>query len=75
MDRRFLRRGSGDYGPLTFKAIQAFQKRAGARRTVISSPGSERRWRLAADKARGEVRFTKVQDGKAGIASACPKRC
>jgi hypothetical protein len=65
--------GSGTYGPLTFRAIQAFQKRAGAPTDGFLGPRERAALEAAANKARGEVRFTRLQDGKAGLQIGVPQ--
>lgn len=65
--------GSGTYGPLTFKAIQAFQKRANAPADGYLQPRERAALEAAADRARGDVRFTKVLDGKSGIRIGVPQ--
>ncbi len=65
--------GSGLYGPLTFKAIQAFQKRANAPADGYLQPKERAALEGAADRARGDVRFTKVLDGKSAIRIGVPQ--
>jgi peptidoglycan hydrolase-like protein with peptidoglycan-binding domain len=65
--------GSGTYGPLTFRAIQAFQKRAGATQDGYLQQKERLVLQAAAKKARDEVKFALVQDGKAGIRIGLPQ--
>ncbi|MFO1149630.1 MAG: serine protease [Alsobacter sp.] len=65
--------GSGTYGPLTFRAIQAFQKRAGATPDGFLQQRERLLLEAAAKKARDEVKFALVQDGKAGLRIGVPQ--
>jgi peptidoglycan hydrolase-like protein with peptidoglycan-binding domain len=65
---------SGSFGPLTFRAVSAFQKQTGA--TVDGNLKPEQRATIAAaaGKARASAKFSVVVDGKTGVRIGVPQR-
>ena len=70
----FAGAGTGGFGPLTFRGIQAFQKRAGVKTDGILQPKERAALDQAAAKAREAVRFTKVLDARSGARIGVPQK-
>lgn len=65
---------SGSFGPLTFKAVSAFQKQAGATVDGILKPEQRAAIAAAANKARASAKFSVLVDGKTGVRIGVPQR-
>ncbi len=66
--------GTGGFGPLTYRGIQAFQKRAGAKADGILQPKERAALDRAAAQAREAVRFTVVLDARSGSRIGLPQK-
>lgn len=69
----FAGAGTGGFGPLTWKGIQAFQKRAGVKPDGILQPKERAALEQAAAKARDAIRFTRLLDARSGTRIGVPQ--
>lgn len=64
---------SGEFGPRTFAAIRAFERRVNATVDGILAPAERAGLKQAADAARAGIRFANVTDQATGIAIGMPQ--
>ncbi|MHB2166407.1 peptidoglycan-binding protein [Alsobacter sp. R-9] len=70
----FTGAATGGFGPLTFRAIVALQKRSGLKPDGILQPKDRAALAQTAAKARDAVRFTKLLDGRSGARIGVPQK-
>ena len=69
----FAGTGTGGCGPLTYRAIQAFQKRAGVKPDGILQPKERAALAQSAARARDAIRFTRLLDARSGTRIGVPQ--
>lgn len=70
----FTGAATGGFGPLTYRGIQAFQKRAGVKPDGILQPRERAALDQLAARARDAVRFTRVLDARSGARIGVPQK-
>ncbi len=70
----FAGAGTGGFGPLTWRGIQAFQKRVGAKPDGILQPKDRTALDEAAARARDAVRFARLLDARSGTRIGVPQK-
>lgn len=68
----FTGTASGSFGPLTFRAINAYKERGGAMPDGTLSPAERKSLNEAAAKARAAVKFEMVTDSRSGVRLGLP---